>query len=77
MLVDIASYVVSSIGDIWKYQHLGFLSRPLVICLFVFLLLLVWRIWTFTIRPYFHPEDPRELPYWIPSKSSLTLTGGG
>ncbi|CAD6574398.1 MAG: hypothetical protein ASARMPRED_006688 [Alectoria sarmentosa] len=28
--------------------------------------LLMWRLWSFTIRPYLKPEDPKELPYWIP-----------
>ncbi|KAF2643894.1 cytochrome P450 [Massarina eburnea CBS 473.64] len=28
--------------------------------------LLTFRIWRFTIRPWFHPQEPRELPYWIP-----------
>jgi hypothetical protein len=28
--------------------------------------LLGWRLWRFTIWPLFHPEEPRELPYWIP-----------
>jgi hypothetical protein len=28
--------------------------------------LLSWRLWRFTIRPNFHPNEPKELPYWIP-----------
>ncbi|KAF4634182.1 hypothetical protein G7Y89_g3925 [Cudoniella acicularis] len=28
--------------------------------------LLLWRFWRFTLRPRFHPDDPKELPYWIP-----------
>lgn len=32
------------------------------------LCVLVWRLWTFTIRPYLRPQDPKELPYWIPCK---------
>ncbi|KAI0381915.1 putative cytochrome p450 [Hypomontagnella monticulosa] len=28
--------------------------------------LLVWRLWRFTISPKIHPDDPKELPYWIP-----------
>ncbi|KAF1951248.1 cytochrome P450 [Byssothecium circinans] len=28
--------------------------------------LLAFRIWRFTIRPWLHPQEPRELPYWIP-----------
>jgi hypothetical protein len=29
-------------------------------------LLLSWRLWRFTIRPRLHPQEPKELPYWIP-----------
>lgn len=32
----------------------------------LFLTLWLWRIWRFTIRPWLSPEQPRELPYWIP-----------
>ena len=32
----------------------------------VALFLVVHRIWKFTIRPLFHPHEPKELPYWIP-----------
>jgi hypothetical protein len=28
--------------------------------------LLSWRLWRFTIRPSFYPNEPKELPYWIP-----------
>lgn len=30
------------------------------------LFLSVFRTWKFTIRPYLHPDEPRELPYWLP-----------
>ncbi|KAL8851305.1 MAG: hypothetical protein Q9221_003750 [Calogaya cf. arnoldii] len=29
-------------------------------------LLLSWRLWRFTITPWLYPNDPKELPYWIP-----------
>ncbi|KAL8977952.1 MAG: hypothetical protein Q9205_006351 [Flavoplaca limonia] len=29
--------------------------------------LLSWRIWRFTITPWLYPNDPKELPYWVPS----------
>lgn len=29
---------------------------------------LLWRLWRFTIIPWMYPDDPEELPYWIPSK---------
>lgn len=28
--------------------------------------LLSWRLWSFTIKPFFYPDHPREVPYWIP-----------
>jgi hypothetical protein len=27
---------------------------------------IVWRLWNFTIKPHLNPQDPVELPYWIP-----------
>jgi hypothetical protein len=33
------------------------------------LALLLWRLWRFTITPALYPDDPKELPYWIPCKS--------
>lgn len=32
----------------------------------LFIALLSWRLWKFTIRPQLHPNEPKELPYWIP-----------
>lgn len=29
---------------------------------------LLWRLWSFTVLPNFRPEEPKELPYWIPCK---------
>ena len=28
--------------------------------------LLLWRLWAFTIVPLLRPDEPRDLPYWIP-----------
>ncbi|KAL4918995.1 cytochrome P450 [Aspergillus aurantiobrunneus] len=30
------------------------------------LCILAWRLWRFTIRPLLHPDEPKEVPYWIP-----------
>jgi hypothetical protein len=30
------------------------------------ILLLSWRIWRFTMLPVLRPDDPKEVPYWIP-----------
>ena len=29
-------------------------------------ILCLWRFWRFSVRPYFYPNDPKELPSWIP-----------
>jgi len=29
---------------------------------------LTWRFWSFTIRPALYPDEPKQLPYWIPSE---------
>ncbi|KAL4943638.1 hypothetical protein BDV06DRAFT_221090 [Aspergillus oleicola] len=31
-----------------------------------FFFLMIWRISRFTIIPRYYPDDPKELPYWIP-----------
>ncbi|KJZ70910.1 hypothetical protein HIM_09703 [Hirsutella minnesotensis 3608] len=28
--------------------------------------LLLWRVWAFTLKPWLRPAEPKELPYWIP-----------
>ncbi|KAI2469099.1 cytochrome P450 [Annulohypoxylon bovei var. microspora] len=30
------------------------------------MILLLWRVWRFTITPFLYPDDPKELPYWVP-----------
>ncbi|PQE22380.1 cytochrome P450 protein [Rutstroemia sp. NJR-2017a WRK4] len=35
----------------------------------ILFLLLLWRIYRFTITPWLYPQNPRELPYWIPCES--------
>lgn len=25
-----------------------------------------WRLWKFTVNPFLRPNDPKELPYWVP-----------
>ncbi|KAH8722684.1 cytochrome P450 [Phaeosphaeriaceae sp. PMI808] len=31
-----------------------------------FATLLLWRLYRFTVVPIFHPNDPKEYPYWVP-----------
>lgn len=33
------------------------------------LALFTWRFWKFILRPFLHPEYPKEYPYWIPCKN--------
>ncbi|KAH8586512.1 cytochrome P450 [Bisporella sp. PMI_857] len=33
---------------------------------FLFAVLLLWRLWTFTVLPFLYPEMPKTLPYWLP-----------
>ncbi|OAL45510.1 cytochrome P450 [Pyrenochaeta sp. DS3sAY3a] len=28
--------------------------------------LTMWRLWSFMIKPWFRPQDPVDIPYWIP-----------
>ncbi len=30
------------------------------------LFLLLWRVWTFTVLPWLQPDEPEQIPYWIP-----------
>ena len=30
------------------------------------LILLLWRLYVFTLLPYWNPDEPSELPYWTP-----------
>lgn len=27
-----------------------------------------WGFWTFLFKPKLYPQEPKEIPYWIPSK---------
>ncbi|KAI1312958.1 putative cytochrome p450 [Xylaria venustula] len=36
------------------------------ITILLLLLWTAWRLWRFNISPFLHPNEPKELPYWIP-----------
>ena len=44
-------------------------SLATVALAFLGLFLLSWRLWTFVIRPWLNPDEPKEIPYWTPCKS--------
>ncbi|RAH84983.1 cytochrome p450 [Aspergillus japonicus CBS 114.51] len=35
----------------------------------------LWRLWRFTIQPLFRPNEPLELPYWVPYLNCLGHAG--
>lgn len=41
----------------------------------IFLLcpLLLWRLWSFTIKDWLNPSKPKELPHWIPRMSTMSV----
>lgn len=45
------------------------LSYPVDALLVLVILLLLWRLWRFTLMPYWRPDEPQEIPYWIPSET--------
>ena len=44
-------------------------SLATVILAFLGSFLLAWRLWTFVVRPWLNPDEPKEIPYWTPCKS--------
>jgi hypothetical protein len=66
MLSDAASAVID-----WTGQGLSWVNQEypaLTVAVTSACVLVLWRIWRFTILPSYHPNDPKELPYWIPCK---------
>jgi hypothetical protein len=51
------------LGSFFGLTHYGTLA--IALSLFASLLF-SWRFWRFTVRPLFHPKEPKELPYWTP-----------
>ncbi|KAL4932112.1 cytochrome P450 [Aspergillus undulatus] len=43
-----------------------------MLCGCAVLCIMSWRLWRFTIRPFLHPDEPKEVPYWIPYSPSRT-----
>lgn len=60
-------------SDSWLLDFVALLLRnpiPTTVVGFALATLLAWRLLRFTILPAFYPDDPKELPYWIPCKLS-------
>ena len=56
-------WLSDSSQDLYGYKQM---ARAIIGCVSVYLL---WRFWKFSLTPYFYPDEPKELPYWIPGKS--------
>ena len=39
------------------------------------LFLLLWRLWKFSLVTVFWPQEPKEIPYWVPGEVDLELVG--
>lgn len=70
MISESISQLLSIIQSRYEVADQGYL-RVLYIIATLALLLLTWRIWTFTILPVLHPQEPKQLPYWIPGRRIL------
>lgn len=73
MLRDIVPVTLSQLASLAEYF---FLFKNFYVLCIVGLgsVLLVWRIWTFTIRPWLHPHEPRDIPYWVPGRQKSFST---
>ena len=49
-------------------QTSPYLSALIASFLGLSFLVLLWRLWAFTLHPMLRPSEPQELPYWIPSQ---------
>lgn len=47
----------------------GKISSPLYFLVLSISLLLLWRLWRFSLSPHLWPQAPKELPYWVPCKT--------
>ncbi|KAF7908167.1 uncharacterized protein EAF01_003922 [Botrytis porri] len=54
------------LGAAWRFVSTSEYSQHFLAAALFGTWLLSWRLWRFTIRPYLRPQDPVELPYWIP-----------
>ena len=50
----------------WQQQQ----PRWILAILFLTLVWLIWRMWTFSIHPRLHPDEPKKLPYMVPCMPS-------
>ena len=71
MISEVVALWFSRLNSSVDLQDSGVFSPVLVSALIIVLPLLLWRIWTFTILPVLHPDEPKQIPYWVPSRAIL------
>lgn len=64
MLQDLIATLASGAQMYWASSGVWMRVVLTVSAIWIF-----WRIWRFTILPLFRPNEPVELPYWIPCKA--------
>jgi hypothetical protein len=70
MLLDTKEALVMQITKVFVHLDQAFFHAPFILLLLITALSL-WRLWTFTLLPWLNPNEPKEVPYWIPCKSYL------
>lgn len=68
MLLGHVSEHAQHVWDIISSEIKGSHAIALLILSLFASLWMLWRLWRFIITPALHPDDPKELPYWVPSE---------
>ena len=70
VLSTLAGGVYEALFEPWAETATG--HTTLLSILLAFLVIMgTWRALRFTVIPALYPNDPKELPYWIPCKATL------
>ncbi|CAL8584834.1 hypothetical protein XPA_010417 [Xanthoria parietina] len=65
-ILTMIRHLSSAIAAALSADRSSFAHHTAIILTVPALILCLWRLWKFTISPYFHPYSPKELPYWTP-----------
>lgn len=65
MLLDRREALVVQTTGVFKQLDQAAFHAPFILLLLI-IATSVWRLWTFTLFPWLNPNEPKEMPYWIP-----------
>lgn len=65
MILDLVSPLLEAISRLCASPVASILINTVS---FTAALYLLWRVWAFTVHPMLRPQEPPELPYWIPGE---------